>query len=58
MLVDPFMGCVLNMFDKLTNLDFGQTAKILLANKDEIIRYLKENEWTKTEMVGHSWFSN
>ena len=36
---------------KLREFDFPQTADKLIENKDKVIQYLKNNNWTVTDMT-------
>ena len=39
----------------LENHDRKETAAKLLENRDQVIQYLKDTNWTTDEMIGNSW---
>ena len=39
------------IYNKLKELDFTQIADMLYENKDKVIQFLKDNNWTTADMI-------
>ena len=42
---------------QLRKLNKDAEAKIVLENKDEVVKFVKDQDWTTTDMVGQLWFT-
>ena len=51
----PFTVFIQMIATFLISKDFEDIAKVLLANIDKAIQFLKDNNWTTADMQGHGW---
>ena len=52
-LVCPFSIFFDLITTKLSELDFTEIIDTLIANKDKVIQYLKQNSWTEADLTSH-----
>ena len=52
-LVCPFSIFFDLITTKLSELDFTEIIDTLVANKDKVIQYLKQNSWTEADLTSH-----
>ena len=56
-LVDEY-GPIISMIEtQLRKLNKDAEAKIVLENKDEVVKFVKDQDWATADMVGQLWFT-